>query len=203
MKLKELWRKLNKPLMQPKPVAYSDNPFLGTVEEQDEQIAAIQAAEAKYEKDGDLEALVAFWNRIWSGRGLLFNGSWMHFRAVDLNLEVGNRDQAWRILNKILLRHPEYDVRVFKYRYKMMKEEKSYMGSLEHLVDRYAVDVAFDREHFIKEAKSTIRKVEVEAKADVDEIAEHLADIGEGTKDISKIHSMLKKYYEKIGWLDW
>lgn len=181
----------------------TDNPFLGTVEEQDAQIAAIQAAEAKYKEDGNLEALVAFWNRIWNGRGLLFNGGAMHFRAVDLNLEAGNRDQAWSILSKILLRHPELDAQVYKYRYKMMKEEKSYMGSLEHLVDRYAVDVGFDREHFIKEAKSTIKKVDADAKVGADEIAEHLADIGEKTKDIGKLHSLLKGYYNEIGWLDW
>lgn len=207
MKLKALWRRLNKPITTQKryaPLNITDeNPFLGSLEEQEEQIAAIQAAEAKYKEDGDLEALVAFWNRLWSGKGLLFNGSAMHFRAVDLNLEVGNRDQAWSLLTKILFRHPEYDVRVYKYRYKMMKDEKRYMGSLEHLVDRYAVDVGFDREHFIKEAKSTIRKVEAEASEDAEQIAEHLADIGEKTKDIGELHALIKAYFEKIGWLDW
>lgn len=75
------------------------------------------------------------------------------------------------------------------------------MGSLEHLVDRYAVDVGYDRDHFLAEACKVIRKVDVPANKTVSEIAEKLADIGEADQDILRIHKDLKEYYQDINWL--
>lgn len=173
--------------------------MLGSLEEQDAQIAEINAAEEQYKQDGNLDALVAFWNGLWANGGLVFNGSHWHFRAVDLNIKVGNNDKAWSILGQIYVRQPEYREKVHKYRYKIMKGEKRYMGALEHLVNWYAADVAFGREKFLAEVKKIIKKVEDKATESDEEIADRLADIAEQGGDI---HEALKKYYVSIGWLD-
>ena len=167
---------------------------------QDAQIAAIYAAEERYKQDGNLEALVSFWNELWTNGGLLFNGSKMHFRAVELNLRVGNNDLAWSLLQKISLRHPEYNARVFKYRYTIMKRERKYVGALEHLVDYYANDAGVGREYFVREARDIINKVGASDDASAEEIAETLADMAEKTKDVAELHDKLAVYYATIGW---
>lgn len=73
---------------------------------QDKQIAEIQAAEKKFEMDGDINSLIAFWENIWKNGGLLFNGSKWAFRLPDIYIKRKQYDDALRILK--LIRTPQY-----------------------------------------------------------------------------------------------
>lgn len=73
---------------------------------QDKQLNEIRAAESKFEKDGDINSLVLFWESIWSSGGLLFNGSKWTFRLPDLYIKQKRYDDALRILKKI--KNPVY-----------------------------------------------------------------------------------------------
>ncbi len=176
-----------------------DPELAAALDAQDAQIEAIQAAEAQYKQDNDLNALLAFWDDIWANGGTKFEGSHWCFRAVDLNLKAGNNDKAWSLLGIIYVKRPNYREKVHKYRYKILKQEKRYMGSLEHLVEWYAMTGAYDKDKFLEEARRTVKKVDVKASEDTEKIVEKLADIAERGGDI---HEALKKYYVSIGWLD-
>lgn len=95
------------------------------LKKQDEQLHAIQAAEKQFESTGDLDALLAFWESIWSNGGLLFNGAKWTFRLPDLYIKIKQYDDAERILKKI--KNPQYQDRVRSYAQKInaAKEKRS------------------------------------------------------------------------------
>lgn len=70
------------------------------------QINSVQAAEKTFESDGNIDALIEFWENIWNNGGLLFNGSKWTFRLPDLYIKQKRYDDALRILRKI--RNPYY-----------------------------------------------------------------------------------------------
>ena len=72
-----------------------------TLKGQDDQLAAIQKAEAKYESDMDFDALITFWENIWANGGLKFEGSHWYFRLPDLYIEAKRFDDALVIVQRI------------------------------------------------------------------------------------------------------
>lgn len=86
---------------------------------QDEQIASIHKAEKKFENDGDIEALILFWENIWKRGGLLFNGATWTFRLPDLYIKQKRYDDALRIVRRI--KNPAYQDRAKGYIDKIQK----------------------------------------------------------------------------------
>lgn len=80
---------------------------------QQDQIAAIQAAEATYKENGNIEAYTLFWENIWDGDGLLFRGSHWTFRLADLYIKQKRYDDALDNLSKITAE--EYSDKKLKY----------------------------------------------------------------------------------------
>lgn len=72
-----------------------------TLKGQDDQLAAIKKAEAKYESDKDFDALLTFWENIWASSGLKFEGSKWHFRLPDLYIKAKRFDDAIVIVQRI------------------------------------------------------------------------------------------------------
>lgn len=90
---------------------------------QNMQINSVQAAEKTFESDGNIDALIEFWENIWSNGGLLFNGSKWTFRLPDLYIKQKRYDDALRILKKI--RNPYY-----------IDKKNSYIERIEKLKQR-------------------------------------------------------------------
>lgn len=61
---------------------------------QDEQLALIKKAEAKYEEDKDIDFIIKFWEQLWANGGLVFEGSHWHFRLADLYIQEKRYDDA-------------------------------------------------------------------------------------------------------------
>jgi len=97
------------------------NPELASIlDDQDKQLAQIQAAEEGYKANNDVEELIGFWESIWAAGGLKFNGSHWTFRLPDLYIKVKRYDDALSILNKI--NKPEYQDKAEKYRERIAKK---------------------------------------------------------------------------------
>lgn len=79
------------------------------LKKQDEQLVAIQKAEAAYKETGDIGSLISFWEGMWSSSGLLFNGSKWTFRLPELYMQTEQYDDAIRILKEI--KNPSYEER--------------------------------------------------------------------------------------------
>lgn len=75
---------------------------------QDEQLAAINKAEAKYKTDGDIDCLLVFWEGLWNDGGLKFEGSHWHFRLADLYLKRKRYDDAIAYCKMIKKKKPAY-----------------------------------------------------------------------------------------------
>ncbi len=75
---------------------------------QDDQLAAIQKAELKYESDKNFDALIKFWENIWTNGGLKFEGSGWHFRLPDLYIEAKRFDDALTIVQTIKMTKENY-----------------------------------------------------------------------------------------------
>lgn len=82
---------------------------------QDDQIADVQAADAKYAQDKDLDWIIGFWEQIWSNGGLKFNGSKWTFKLPDLYIKSKRYDDALAIVMKIKKTKPEYLDKANKY----------------------------------------------------------------------------------------
>lgn len=95
---------------------------------QDLQLQSIFAAEQEFENTGDIGSLISFWEDIWKGGGLLFNGSKWTFRLPDLYIKTEQYDDALKILKKI--KKPEYRDKVQSYVEKInrAKERKAKRG---------------------------------------------------------------------------
>lgn len=83
------------------------------LDKQDKQIQSIFAAESKFEKDGDVDSLISFWENIWKSGGLLFNGSKWTFRLPDLYIKQKRYDDALRIIK--LIKNQSYKEKVDSY----------------------------------------------------------------------------------------
>jgi len=68
---------------------------------QDKQIEAVQAADAKYAADKDLDWIISFWKKIWDAGGPTFEGSGWMFRLPDLYIKAKRYDDALIIVQKI------------------------------------------------------------------------------------------------------
>lgn len=83
------------------------------LDEQDKQLKSIHDAESKFESTGDIDALIAFWEKIWAQGGLLFNGSKWTFRLPDLYIKQKRYDDALKVVKKI--KNPSYQDKATSY----------------------------------------------------------------------------------------
>lgn len=91
------------------------------IKAQNVQIRLIQSHESDYERNGDKQALIAFWENIWNNGGLLFNGSKWHFRLPDLYISEKRYDDALAILER--LRKTEYKEKAESYIEKVKQKQ--------------------------------------------------------------------------------
>jgi hypothetical protein len=75
---------------------------------QNEQLATINEAEERYNADGDIERLLAFWEETWNSGGLSFEGSRWHFRLADLYIKQKRYDDAVAYCKMIRKKKPNY-----------------------------------------------------------------------------------------------
>ncbi|MGL5950449.1 MAG: hypothetical protein ACRCZH_03425 [Cetobacterium sp.] len=82
---------------------------------QEDQIAAVQAADVKYAQDKDLDWIIGFWEQIWANGGLKFNGSTWTFKLPDLYIKAKRYEDALAIVMKIKKTTPQYIDKANKY----------------------------------------------------------------------------------------
>ena len=82
---------------------------------QEDQIAAVQAADVKYAQDKDLDWIIGFWEQIWANGGLKFNGSTWTFKLPDLYIKAKRYEDALAIVMKIKKTTPQYLDKANKY----------------------------------------------------------------------------------------
>jgi len=101
---------------------------------QDQQIAVVHEAAARYDQTGDVDTYIAFWEQIWSTKeGLLFNGSRWTFELVDLYIQTGQRDKAWGLLNRFVVERPDYLDKTRKLQIEILKSEGRDSSQIEAL----------------------------------------------------------------------
>lgn len=75
---------------------------------QDDQLAVIEKKEEQYEIDQNIDALIAFWEKLWQNGGLKFYGAYWHFRLPDLYIKVKRYGDALKFCKEIRIKKPEY-----------------------------------------------------------------------------------------------
>lgn len=90
---------------------------------QDQQIAAVQQARAKYDADKDLDIYIAFWEMVWANGGLKFEGAKWHFELPDLYIKAKRYDDALDFVIRIKKTKPLYAEKANAYIQKI-KERK-------------------------------------------------------------------------------
>lgn len=71
------------------------------IKAQDEQLTKVQHAARKYEKDGNIDSYIAFWEDIWKDGGPKFEGSMWMFTLPDLYIKAGRYEDALALVMKI------------------------------------------------------------------------------------------------------
>lgn len=78
------------------------------LKDQDNQLATINRMEKRYEADGDLNALIGFWEKLWNSGGLMFEGVHWHFRLPDLYIKAKRYEDAMAFCDKIKSEKKQY-----------------------------------------------------------------------------------------------
>lgn len=99
---------------------------------QDRQIAAIHKAATDF-KD-DLDAHIAFWEDLLTTEGLLVNGVKWPFIIVDLYYKAKRYDDAWRVLNRLVL-DPHLNKKARQWQIRILKKEKKDYSHIQKLID--------------------------------------------------------------------
>lgn len=92
------------------------------IKAQDDQIAAVNAAEDAYKRNEDLDALIDFWEQLWSNGGLKFQGAYWLFRLPDLYIKIGRYEDALRLCKRIKKAYPNYGYKADDYFEKIEKK---------------------------------------------------------------------------------
>lgn len=75
---------------------------------QDNQIELVQKAQREYGINHDLNAYIAFWERLWAQDGLLFEGVKWHYELAELYIKAKRYDDAINFITRILNTKDEY-----------------------------------------------------------------------------------------------
>lgn len=75
---------------------------------QDNQIELVQKAQREYGTNHDLNAYIAFWERLWAQDGLLFEGVKWHYELAELYIKAKRYDDAINFITRILNTKDEY-----------------------------------------------------------------------------------------------
>lgn len=89
--------------------------FYKAIKEQDEQIAAVQTADAKYKEDKDIASYIQFWEKLWANGGLKFEGEFWHFKLPDLYIKAKRYDDALRFVINLAKAKPMYADKSIQY----------------------------------------------------------------------------------------
>lgn len=80
----------------------------------EKQLAAAQAAEAKYAEDKNITDYIAFWEHLWATEKLTLGSRW-HFTLPDLYIKEKRYDDALKIVNRIKNENSFYTDKADKY----------------------------------------------------------------------------------------
>ena len=101
---------------------------------QDNQILAIQKAEAEYKETKDADKLVAFWENLIKTEGILLNGVSWPFKLTEAYYRAKRYDNAWRELDKLSM-NPRLRKKARQWQIKILKKEKKDYSHIQHLLD--------------------------------------------------------------------
>lgn len=101
---------------------------------QDRQLAAIQKAEAEYKSTGNLDKLIKFWEHLLATDGILIRGVGWPFKIVEVYYKAKRYDDAWRVLNNLVL-DPNCYKKARQWQIKVLKKEKKDYSQIQHLLD--------------------------------------------------------------------
>ena len=99
----------------------------------DKQVKQIEQTEEKHKND--IDSLIAFWERIWEKGGPKARGVGWPFRLVELYLKAKRNDDAWSLLNDLVITRPEYIEKTRKWQIKILKKEKKDYSRFQQLLD--------------------------------------------------------------------
>lgn len=140
------------------------------IQESDKAIEEMQKADSVYNQDGDIEKRIKVYEKYLMGKPL-WNSFNFSRSLVSMYLKSGRNNEAWSYLNQLIqwsLDPESVGIDVSKVRYdqfKILKSEKKYSDALIMLVSSYVTsayaikDLYFNKEKFIKEAKTTAKGI--------------------------------------------
>lgn len=135
-----------------------------SIEEDDWEIAQLQAAEEKYEQDKNTQSCIQTFEKILL-KGTRWNSFNYHMTLVRLYLSAERNDEAWAYLNRLLILFPdEYNTyKVRNEQFRILKKEKKYKDALRMLAVSHVLKTNspngsyFSREKFEKDGKTTAK----------------------------------------------
>lgn len=176
----------------------------------DAQIAKLQKADERFEKDGDLNKRIAVYESVLDlSKPLLWNSFNYCLSLVKMYVEADRRDDAWRLLNQMTIafaRFPSpeyYTAKVRNEQFKILKKEKKYLDALRMLAVSHVLKTnspqgsQFDTERFIKEAKTTAKGAGL-SQQDLEDLAKMIKDAGK-KKNLpeEKVLDIFKEFLKK------
>lgn len=107
-----------------KNIKSTDPEMYNVLKSQDEQLESINTAENKYKSDKNTDLLIDFWEHLWANGGVLFKGSYWHFRLADLYITQKRYDDAITFCQNIKKSKSDYAEKADRY-IKKIKEKKN------------------------------------------------------------------------------
>ena len=131
--------------------------LMESLEWQDQLIATVQKARAKYEEDKKIDDLIkAYEYALLEANPPIKNMRSLPISLAQLYRKNNQNDKAWGYLNSLLLTHPDLLDEVRFEQCKILKSEKKYMEAMEMLMCGYLYkskwNNTFSEKLFIKDA---------------------------------------------------
>lgn len=174
----------------------------------DAQIAKLQKADERFDKDGDLNKRISVYESILDlDQPLLWNSFNYCLSLAKMYVDADRRDDAWRYLNQMyLVFSKDHDYYLWKIRneqFKILKKEKKYLDALRMLAVSHVLKTnspqgsQFDIERFIKEAKTTAKGAGL-SEEDLEDLAKMIKDAGKkGNLPEAKVLDIFKEFMKK------
>lgn len=180
------------------------------IRDSDKAIEDMQKASAEYENDGDLDKMIAVYEKYLLGKPK-WNSFNFNLSLANMYVKAGRNDTAWGYLNQLYLwaNDPSAiggDASKVRYeQFRILKAEKKYKDAMVMLVTSYVLnayairDTYFNKNKFKKEAKTIARGIGITG-ADLDSFADMLEkDIKAKRIKEATVQKYLQGYYKKLG----
>ena len=134
------------------------------IEEDDREIAQLQAAKEKYDQDNDVQACIQEYEKVLL-KGTSWNSFNFHLTLVNLYVKADRDNDGWAYLNRLLMQFPD-EYCTYKIRYEqfhILKKEKKYKEAIRMLAVSHVLKTNspngsyFSIEKFEKDGKTTAK----------------------------------------------